>query len=116
MGFLEIYNEKVNDLLSDPKTRPVEGLKMKEDRDGQVRLGLTICMAIICSFIRYPPDLSLHIARLEQFEVSSSKSVSRVKNHCFNYCLKIVINNSSKFRKSDWCPDPTSVSGAILEQ
>ena len=36
MGFLEIYNEKVNDLLSDPKSRSSEGLKIKEDRDGQV--------------------------------------------------------------------------------
>ena len=29
VSFMEIYNEVVNDLLSDPKTRPIGGLKVK---------------------------------------------------------------------------------------
>jgi centromeric protein E len=36
VSFLEIYNEQVNDLLSDPKTRPTGGLKVREDEKGQV--------------------------------------------------------------------------------
>ena len=36
--FMEIYNESVNDLLSDPKARKGEGLKVREDENGQVRI------------------------------------------------------------------------------
>ena len=35
---MEIYNESVNDLLSDPKARKGEGLKVREDENGQVRI------------------------------------------------------------------------------
>ena len=33
---MEIYNEVVNDLLSDPKSRPVGGLKVKAGEGGVV--------------------------------------------------------------------------------
>ena len=33
---MEIYNEVVNDLLSDPKTRPIGGLKVKAGEGGVV--------------------------------------------------------------------------------
>ena len=34
VSYMEIYNEMVNDLLSDPKTRPAGGLKVRENEDG----------------------------------------------------------------------------------
>ena len=36
VSFMEIYNEVVNDLLSDPKTRPIGGLKVKAGEGGLV--------------------------------------------------------------------------------
>ena len=36
VSFMEIYNEIVNDLLSDPKTRPIGGLKVKAGEGGVV--------------------------------------------------------------------------------
>ena len=36
VSFMEIYNEVVNDLLSDPKTRPIGGLKVKAGEGGVV--------------------------------------------------------------------------------
>ena len=33
---MEIYNEIVNDLLSDPKSRPIGGLKVKAGEGGVV--------------------------------------------------------------------------------
>ena len=36
VSFMEIYNEVVNDLLSDPKSRPIGGLKVKAGEGGVV--------------------------------------------------------------------------------
>ena len=36
VSFIEIYNESVVDLLTDPKTRPQGGLKIREQEDGDV--------------------------------------------------------------------------------
>ena len=36
VSFIEIYNESVVDLLTDPKTRPQGGLKIREKGDGDV--------------------------------------------------------------------------------
>ena len=36
VSFMEIYNEVVNDLLSDPKSRPLGGLKVKAGEGGVV--------------------------------------------------------------------------------
>ena len=39
---LEIYNEKVQDLLSDPREKPAGGLKVRESQSGAVYVqGLT---------------------------------------------------------------------------
>ena len=34
VSYMEIYNEMVNDLLSDSKTRPAAGLKVRENEEG----------------------------------------------------------------------------------
>ena len=36
VSFIEIYNESVVDLLTDPRTRPQGGLKIREQEDGDV--------------------------------------------------------------------------------
>ena len=36
VSFLEIYNEQVNDLLSEPGQRPTGGLRVREGENGQV--------------------------------------------------------------------------------
>ena len=36
MSFIEIYNETVVDLLSDSRSRPVGGLIVRENEEGQV--------------------------------------------------------------------------------
>ena len=41
VSYLEIYNEMVNDLLSDPKTRPGTGLKVRENEEGFYVEGLS---------------------------------------------------------------------------
>ena len=41
VSYMEIYNEMVNDLLSDPKTRPAAGLKVRESEEGFYVEGLS---------------------------------------------------------------------------
>ena len=36
VSYMEIYNEAVIDLLSDPKSRTAGGLKVRENEDGEV--------------------------------------------------------------------------------
>lgn len=36
VSYMEIYNETVIDLLSDPKTRSAGGLKVRENEEGDV--------------------------------------------------------------------------------
>ena len=36
MSFIELYNETVVDLLTDPKTRPQGGLRIREQETGGV--------------------------------------------------------------------------------
>ena len=83
VGFLEIHNEKVIDLLSDPKSRSSEGLKIQEDRDGQVTVDGMVTELVTCKEeilkLMENGERSRHTAKTKMNERSSrSHTISRI--------------------------------------
>ena len=93
---MEIYNEVVNDLLSDPKTRPIGGLKVKAGEGGVVFVDGMEAQVVntkeeIFALMRKGEE-SRHTGKTKMNERSSrSHTIFRLSNYLLSFSLVLVI-------------------------
>jgi centromeric protein E len=105
--FLEIYNEQVNDLLSDPKTRPNGGLKVREDEKGQVFVeGLEAKMVNskeeILEYMRIG-EVSRHTGKTKMNEHSS-------RSHTI---FRIILESTDRMSDDDTIADEEELTSGV---
>ena len=95
VSFMEIYNEIVNDLLSDPKTRPIGGLKVKAGEGGVVFVDGMEAQVVntkeeIFALMRKGEE-SRHTGKTKMNERSSrSHTIFRLSNYLLIFSLVLV--------------------------